>query len=98
MAAEIKINTKYAKRDVERMENAAIALEDAQKKYIDLKAHIESVYKGNASIALADAVEHEALVCKDCAEKLNTAAGELRNTIQKYEEYNEKMIKSINSK
>lgn len=97
MAGDIKINTKYAKRDVERMEKAATALEEAEKKYKELQIHIESVYKGGASMALVDAVAMEASKCKSDAQKLRIAEKDLKDTIRKFEEYNEKMVNTINS-
>lgn len=98
MANFIKIDTKFAKRDIQRMNNAAQALEDAQKKYNEMKAYIESVYKGDGGKSLAHAVEIEGIRCKFLAEDLRTVSGNLQTTVNQYEDYSRKMVNSIKGK
>lgn len=98
MADFIHIDTKYARRDIARMESAANALEDAERKYRELQAHVESVYFGDAAKALAHTLAIEGTRCRFNATDLRTAAGNLRKAIEQYEDYSKKIVNSIKGK
>lgn len=98
MADFIHIDTKYARRDIARMESAVRALEDAERKYRELQAHVESVYFGDAAKALAHALAIEGIRCRTNANSLRTAATNLRKAIEQYENYSKKIVNSIKGK
>lgn len=98
MADFIKINTKYARRDIARMESAISNLEDAEQKYKELQAHVETVYFGDAAKALWHTLAIEGTRCNLLAANLRTAADSLRKTVETYESYSKKMANAIQGK
>ena len=52
----IRIDTKYARRDVERMDKAIAALNDVEVYYNQLLTTVEQTYKGEASQALCNLI------------------------------------------
>lgn len=96
MSEQIRINKTYAQRDINRMTSAATALDDAQTKYNEAIAIVQTIYKGEAANELVDVLQKNRDICKKQAENLRKAAKSLQNTINEYEATSKKLINIIN--
>ncbi|MCH5314359.1 MAG: hypothetical protein J1E81_00490 [Eubacterium sp.] len=96
MAEQIRIDTKYAKRDVTRMNTAIEDLEKVKKQYSNAVANLSSVYKGNASAYLQNQITSVKIKqINSIISSLKTARDQLNIAIKSAEETNEKITKAI---
>ena len=96
MAETIRIDTKYAKRDIQRMNRAIEELGKTKKQYHSIVANLESMYKGNASNFLQAKIAGEKIKQIDqIIGNLKTAREQLSSTVKKAEAANAAITKMI---
>lgn len=98
MSGEIRIDTKYARRDLERINNAITQLEGARKMYNNAIADIHEVYKGDASNHLQHLIsDNKIKEVNNMIRSLTNARTALMNTINKAEAHNNQLKNLIQS-
>ena len=96
MSGEIVINTKYARRDIKRINSAIDSLEAVKKDYQNVAGLIGSAYKGNASKYLQEQLcGVKVKNINSTISKLKTARDQLNYTIKKAEAANESIKSAI---
>lgn len=93
----IRIDTKYARRDVERMKNAMNALQEVENYYNQLLTTVEQTYKGEASQALCELIAgNRVRKTKEMIQEISDARKALADTIIAYEKLEKEQEKLIN--
>ncbi|MGN1419681.1 MAG: hypothetical protein ACI4W6_10160 [Acutalibacteraceae bacterium] len=96
MAEQIIVETKYARRDVKRINAAIEDLEKVKKQYLKAVADLSSVYKGDASSFLQDQIASvKVKQIESIIISLKTAKQQLNTVIKSFEAANEKIVNTI---
>ena len=96
MPQRISINTKYAKRDIQRMSRAIDELTKVKGQYNNIISTLSSAYKGDASVYLQNQIATVKVKNIDqIISSLNTAKVQLSITVKKADAANAELKKII---
>ncbi len=94
--AQIKIDTKYARRDVKRIRTAIAYLENAYNEYSQLNNFVNDTYKGEAANALSTLITANRMKrVQNMISDLRGAQNRLQRAIDSYERASENVKKSV---
>ena len=91
----VRIDTKYARHDVKRMENAIKNMQEGLTILNELKGNILESYKGNAGEALVGEIQFKINSIDRYISELRAARKALINTIDQYEALNKDVVNKI---
>ncbi|MBQ8183847.1 MAG: hypothetical protein IJ025_08135 [Clostridia bacterium] len=97
--AYINIDTKYARRDIERMRKAIAYLDEAKAEYSTLNAMVCETYKGQAANALSDVIVSNRMKKLDSLiSDINIAKRRLETAVEDYERLSKEIKDSVSGR
>lgn len=98
MSKSLIIDTKFARRDVQRMKTAIDELNAVKNQYRKAADNLNTLYKGNASEHLQNhLINYKIKKIDDIIKRLDSASNNLNKTIKKVEEENRKLTNIMKS-